>query len=60
MNQDKPLDIRLREIATKDDFLHTYKIQSIGEKGLDFFGHYGIFPLTYQNSKLIFINILGL
>ncbi len=58
---ERKVDLRLDEICTREDFLGTYPRQKYyAEKAAAFLDGHGIFPLTYTNPKLVYLNLLGL
>jgi len=54
------MDVLDREICSRERFLDSYKNKSQAVKLLGKLERKDIFPLTYQNPKLAFLNVLGL
>ncbi|MBI4143949.1 hypothetical protein HY486_01750 [Candidatus Woesearchaeota archaeon] len=54
------LDITLEEIVTRKEIFETYERQEYGQKALEILESHRIFPLTYGNPKLKYVNLLGL
>ena len=54
------VDILGREICTGERFLDSYSDKVRASKMLEKLEKHNVFPLTYQNPKLVYLNILGL
>jgi hypothetical protein len=54
------IDFLGREICSRQLFLESYSDKARAEKLLVRLDRRGVFPLTYQNPKLAFLNVLGL
>src|SRR3989344_7844235 len=50
----------LEQLVSRNDVMTTWRSESAAEKGIVVLDQHGIFPLTYSNPQMSYVNLLGL